>query len=70
MPPGADSIGELPQQYRCGVTEVRAAVAQARAIPRAQEAIEKVALLAHEATEAGAQLVVFPEALLGGYPRG
>lgn len=39
-------------------------------MPRAQEAIEKVALLAHEAREAGAQLVVFPEALLGGYPRG
>jgi nitrilase len=39
-------------------------------VPRAQEAIEKVALLAHEATAAGAQLVVFPEALLGGYPRG
>lgn len=39
-------------------------------MPRAQEAIEKVALLTHEAKEAGAQLVVFPEALLGGYPRG
>lgn len=52
------------------MTRVRAAVAQARALPRSQDAIEKAALFAGEAAEAGAQLVVFPEALLGGYPRG
>lgn len=50
---------------------IRAAVVQASPIlfdtPRT---IEKVAALTREASTQGAQLVVFPEAFVGGYPKG
>jgi nitrilase len=49
---------------------VRAAVAQARAAPSTSAALDRVASLAEGASAQGAQLVVYPEALLGGYPRG
>ncbi len=52
------------------VTVFRAAVAQVRATPRTADALEKVALAAEQAKVERAELVVFPEALLGGYPRG
>lgn len=50
---------------------VRAAVVQAGSVlfdtPRS---LQKLADLARDAASAGAQLVVFPEAFLGGYPKG
>ena len=52
------------------MTQLRVAVAQVRATRRTEEALEKIVRFAQEAREAGADLVVFPEALLGGYPRG
>jgi nitrilase len=48
----------------------RAAVAQVRAAAHTPDAVERVASVAHEARAQNAELVVFPEALLGGYPRG
>ena len=45
-------------------------MAQVRATSRTVEAVEKVAVFAGRARSEGAELVVFPEALLGGYPRG
>ncbi len=47
-----------------------AAVAQVRATARTADAIERVAEVSGHARSEGAKLVVFPEALLGGYPRG
>jgi nitrilase len=52
------------------MTRFRAAVAQVRAPSSTADAVEKVASIAGEARAGGAELVVFPEALLGGYPRG
>ena len=52
------------------MTHVRAAVAQTRAAPSTSAALDEVASRAAEARAQGAELVVFPEALLGGYPRG
>jgi nitrilase len=49
---------------------VRAAVAQARAASSTPAALETVAELARQARGAEAELLVFPEAFLGGYPRG
>ena len=49
---------------------VRAGVAQVRSPRDTAEAIKRVAEMAAEAADAGVQLLVFPEALLGGYPRG
>jgi len=49
---------------------VRAAVAQVRAPRDTSEAIARVQELASAAAEDGVELIVFPEALLGGYPRG
>ena len=48
----------------------RAAVAQVRAPLATSGALDKVADFAHRAADQDARLVVFPEALLGGYPRG
>lgn len=50
--------------------KIRAAVAQVRAARDTADAVDKVAEVAGRASAQGAQLVVFPEALLGGYPRG
>jgi nitrilase len=47
-----------------------AAVAQVRATPCTADALEEVAAVARRAGSDGAKLIVFPEALLGGYPRG
>ncbi len=55
--------------YRCRVP-IRVAVAQVRAPSSTEHAVERVADFAAEARRAGVRLVVFPEALLGGYPRG
>ena len=53
------------------MTVVRAAVVQAAAVGFDLEAgLEKVARLAADAAVRGAQLVVFPEAFLSGYPKG
>jgi len=52
------------------VSIVRAGVAQVRAPGNTAEAITRVAEMASDAAEDGVQLLVFPEALLGGYPRG
>jgi nitrilase len=52
------------------VTTVRAGVAQVRAPRDTAEAIKRVEEMAATAAEDGVQLLVFPEALLGGYPRG
>lgn len=52
------------------VTDLRVAVAQVRAISDTAAAVEKVAAEVQRASAEGAQLVVFPEALIGGYPRG
>lgn len=49
---------------------VRAAVAQVRARPTTASALDAVDDFAARAAAEGARLVVFPEALLGGYPRG
>lgn len=49
----------------------KAAVAQAASIPGdARASAVKAAGLIHEAAAAGARLIVFPEAFLGGYPKG
>ena len=47
-----------------------AAVAQVRATPSTADALEEVAAVSQRAGSDGAKLIVFPEALLGGYPRG
>ena len=52
------------------VKSLSVAVAQVRAIARTVDAIEEVAAVSRRARSQGAKLVVFPEALLGGYPRG
>lgn len=49
----------------------RAATVQAASIPTdALASARKAAALIHEATANGARLIVFPEAFLGGYPKG
>jgi nitrilase len=52
------------------VRTVRAAVAQVRAPLDTAAAIKAVDQVAAKAVADGVQLIVFPEALLGGYPRG
>ena len=49
---------------------VRAAVAQVRSPRSTAEAIKRVDEMTREAAERQVELLVFPEALLGGYPRG
>jgi nitrilase len=49
---------------------VRAAVAQVRSPSSTAEAIKRIDETARDATEQHVELLVFPEALLGGYPRG
>jgi len=50
---------------------VRVAAVQAAGLPfRSGEAVASVVRLTHEAASQGAQLVVFPEAYVGGYPWG
>jgi nitrilase len=52
-------------------TVVRAAVVQAGAIPfDAQACVEKAVRLMADAAATGAKVVVFPEAFIGGYPKG
>ncbi len=52
------------------MTTVRAAVAQVRAPRDTSEAVKRLREMAAAAAQEGAELIVFPEALLGGYPRG
>ena len=52
------------------MSRLNVAVAQVRAAASTSEAVEMVAEVARAAHQRDAQLVVFPEALLGGYPRG
>lgn len=53
------------------MTVYKAAVAQLASIPdNALAAAERAAAAIREAHEAGARLIVFPEAFLGGYPKG
>ena len=49
---------------------VRAAVAQVRSPWSTAEAIKRIDEMARDAAEQQVELLVFPEALLGGYPRG
>src|ERR1017187_6682150 len=50
---------------------IRAAVAQVGSVLfDTPSTLKKVEMRCHEAASAGAQLLVFPEALLGGYPKG
>lgn len=50
---------------------VRVAVVQAAGLPfRREEAVDRVVALTREAARGGAELVVFPEAYVGGYPWG
>src|SRR4030095_1737862 len=52
-------------------TTVRAAVVQAGSIPFDSEScVEKAIKLVGEATATGAKVIVFPEAFVGGYPKG
>jgi len=52
-------------------TTVRAAVVQAGSIPFDSEScVEKASKLIGEATATGAKVIVFPEAFVGGYPKG
>jgi nitrilase len=51
-------------------TRFKAAVAQVAPAPDKAAALAKVATFSAEAARAGAELVLFPEALIGGYPRG
>jgi nitrilase len=51
-------------------TRFKAAVAQVSPAPDKAGALAKVAAFSAEAARAGAELVLFPEALIGGYPRG
>ena len=53
------------------LSRYKAAVAQAASIPDdAQASAAKAAGLIRQAAQAGARLIVFPEAFLGGYPKG
>lgn len=52
------------------MSQLRAAVAQVRSPTGTAEAIKKVDDFARQAASDGVELLVFPEALLGGYPRG
>ena len=53
------------------MTQYRVAVVQAGAVPFDSSAsIEKACGLAADAANQGAELVVFPEALISGYPKG
>lgn len=53
------------------MTTYKAAVAQVASCPTdAQASADKAAKLIHEASRGGARLIVFPEAFLGGYPKG
>jgi nitrilase len=53
------------------MTQYRAAVVQAAAVPfDPMASAEKAARLIREAAAGGAQLVVFPEVFIGGYPKG
>ena len=50
---------------------VRAAVVQAASVPfEARACVDKAIRLAAEAAAAGAKVIVFPEAFVGGYPKG
>jgi nitrilase len=49
---------------------VRAAVAQVRSPSSTADAVKRIREVAREAAERQVELLVFPEALLGGYPRG
>jgi nitrilase len=52
-------------------THVRAAVVQASAVPFDSEAcVDKAVRLIEDAAGTGAKVIVFPEAFIGGYPKG
>ncbi len=57
--------------YCCRVkTRFKGAVAQVSPTIDKTAAVEKVAAFSADAAKAGAEVVVFPEAMIGGYPRG
>ncbi len=60
-----------PEAAGPSLTHFKVAVVQASPVVFDRErTLEKVRVLAHEAARKGAQLVLFPEAFVSGYPRG
>jgi nitrilase len=51
-----------------GARRVTAAVVQAEVVPEVEAALERTRELAHEAARAGAEIIVFPETWIPGYP--
>lgn len=68
--PGLEPRRSVLGSYHVAVVRFRAAVAQVRAASSTPDAVERVASVAREARAENAELVVFSEALLGGYPPG
>ena len=57
-------------RHHMNTPQLRVAVAQSAPAATADEAIEKIAAFSRQAVATGAGLVLFPEAFVGGYPRG
>ena len=63
--------GHKEDKAAFGTQRVKVAVVQAAPVVfNRKHTLEKVDSLAHEAARQGAQLVLFPEAFVSGYPRG
>ncbi len=65
-----DALVRARDQVETTMTSVRAAVAQVRSPQSTDDAIKRIDEVARDAAGQHVELVVFPEALLGGYPRG
>ncbi len=67
-----DGVGSAPDRNEKGpMATVRAAVVQAAPVAfDCDRTLDRVRTLADEAARLGAQLIVFPEAFVSGYPRG
>jgi nitrilase len=65
-----DTVRTCPAQVRMCAMSIRVAAAQVRSPQDTARAVEVVRKTVTEAKKQGVQLLVFPEALLGGYQRG